>query len=84
MQTSRPAPTSVPRRRNMQITVNGKPESIDDDFTVADLLQRLGVEPIRVAVELNEEIVPRNTYSQTSIQQGDQIEVVTFVGGGSW
>lgn len=68
----------------MQITVNGKPESIDDDYTVADLLQRLGVEPIRVAVELNEEIVPRKTYSQTSIQQGDQIEVVTFVGGGSW
>ncbi|UCE59567.1 MAG: sulfur carrier protein ThiS [Phycisphaerales bacterium] len=66
----------------MRVTLNGKPDEIDEGATVADLLARLKLEPIRVAVEINEDIVPRKTFSNKRIQDGDRIEVVTFVGGG--
>ncbi len=66
----------------MQIILNGKPETTEADTTVADLLARLELEPIRVAVEINEDIVPRKSYSGHVIRDGDRIEVVTFVGGG--
>jgi len=68
----------------MRITLNGKPETIDDRSTVADLLERLELAPVRVAVEINEEIVPRKTFGEAQIHDGDLIEIVTFVGGGSW
>lgn len=64
------------------ITLNGKTETTDDGSTVADLLSRLRLEPIRVAVEINEEIVPRKTFPDRRLQSGDRIEIVTFVGGG--
>jgi len=66
----------------MQIVVNGNQESCDAPATVADLLARLKLEPIRVAVEINENLVPRKTFAQTVIRDGDRIEIVTFVGGG--
>jgi sulfur carrier protein len=49
---------------------------------VADLLAHRQIEPVRVAVEINEDVVPRRTFAQTMISDGDQIEIVTFVGGG--
>lgn len=66
----------------MQITLNGKSESLDDETTVAQLLQRLDLDPIRVAVEINEDIVRRKTFGEITIHNGDRIEIVTFVGGG--
>jgi len=66
----------------MQITLNGKSESLDDETTVAQLLRRLDLDPIRVAVEINEDIVRRKTFGETTIHNGDRIEIVTFVGGG--
>ena len=66
----------------MQITLNGQDESIETPTTVAALLQRLSLEPIRVAVEINEEIVSRGDYVDRQIGNGDRIEIVTFVGGG--
>jgi sulfur carrier protein len=66
----------------MQITLNGKSESLDDETTVAQLLQRLNLDPVRVAVEINENIVRRKSFGETTIHNGDCIEVVTFVGGG--
>ncbi len=66
----------------MQITLNGEQETVDEQDTVATLLQRLELAPIRVAVERNEDIVPRKRFADTVIQDGDRIEIVTFVGGG--
>ena len=66
----------------MQITLNGKPETLDDNTTVAQLLRRLDLDPVRVAVEINEDIVRRKAFGETPIHHGDRIEIVTFVGGG--
>ncbi len=66
----------------MQIVVNGKERELDGDATVSQLLDLYELEPIRAAVEINEELVPRATFDSTRIQPGDRIEIVTFVGGG--
>ena len=66
----------------MEITVNGQPIKLDEPITIAQLLQRFGIEPVRVAVEKNRDIVPRKAYGQAAIAPGDAIEIVTFVGGG--
>ena len=66
----------------MQITVNGQSQTVDKGATVAQLLARLQLHPVRVAVEINEELVARKLYAQTPICNGDRVEIVTFVGGG--
>jgi thiamine biosynthesis protein ThiS len=66
----------------VDITVNGKPMSVPAGSTVASLLLLLGVERTRVAVEKNKDVVPKKGYDETSLQPGDHLEVVTFVGGG--
>ena len=63
------------------IKVNG--ESMDmDGKTVAELLEAMDTSSQRVAVELNMEIVPRASYGETVLKDGDTVEVVRFVGGG--
>ena len=64
------------------ITVNGQHRRIVKGMTIADLALELGLEPTRVAVERNMEIVPRSTLADTKIEDGDDYEIVTFVGGG--
>jgi len=66
----------------MQIVLNGKPESIVEPMTVAELLRGKELAPIRVAVEINEELIPRRTFVETILRDGDRVEIVTFVGGG--
>ncbi len=66
----------------VSITVNGEPRRVLSGLTVADLALELGLEPTRVAVERNLEIVPRSTLGQVKIEDGDDFEIVTFVGGG--
>ncbi|MBI3835054.1 MAG: sulfur carrier protein ThiS [Planctomycetes bacterium] len=66
----------------MNVLLNGKPRTLTTEATVADLLLRMNMAPIRVAVEINEQLVSRKNFSETKIQEGDRIEVVTFVGGG--
>lgn len=68
--------------RIMQVIVNGKERELTGGISVSDLLDLYELEPIRAAVEINEELVPRATFSNTTIQPGDRIEIVTFVGGG--
>ena len=68
--------------RTMLITLNGQPETLADGTTVATLLDQLQLAPIRVAVEVNEELVTRREFSVTPLHEGDRMEVVTFVGGG--
>lgn len=66
----------------MRITLNGKPDTLADGTTVAALLDRLELAPIRVAVEVNEELVTRRAFATTPLRDGDRLEIVTFVGGG--
>ena len=64
------------------IVLNGEPQTIADGQTVAELLQQLGLDSRQVAVERNRDIVPRAEHGRTVLAEGDQLEVVTFVGGG--
>ena len=66
----------------MRVILNGQEEIVVDGTTVAQLLLRRHVEPIRVAVEINEDIVRRGTFGDRVICEGDRIEIATFVGGG--
>ena len=64
------------------ITVNGQHRRVPRGISVADLALELGLEPTRVAVERNLEIVPRSTLQDVKVEDGDDFEIVTFVGGG--
>lgn len=64
------------------IRVNGEHRRVPKGISVADLALELGLEPARVAVERNLEIVPRSTLAQVPVEDGDDFEIVTFVGGG--
>jgi thiamine biosynthesis protein ThiS len=66
----------------MQLTVNGEPHDVPAPITVAELLDRFGIGAGRVAVEVNEEVVPRGTYAARHLAVGDRVEIVHFVGGG--
>ncbi len=66
----------------MTITVNGQKKDVPEGTTVLALLERLDIKQERVAVEVNEEIVRKATYGSTSVNEGDRIEVVQFMGGG--
>lgn len=66
----------------LQIQLNGDPHSVADASTVATLVVALGLEPTKVAVERNLEIVPKSQYGNTVLHAGDRIEIVHFVGGG--
>lgn len=64
------------------ITVNGKQIQLASEMSVADYLEQNNYQIKRIAVELNEEILPKYRYSDTMLKDGDRLEVVTFVGGG--
>ena len=64
------------------ISLNGQPRQLDNEATVAQLLQQLGYVGKRVAVEQNGEIVPKGRHAQARIAEGDHLEIVVAVGGG--
>jgi len=66
----------------MRLTVNGETREAPDKATLADLLASLGIDARRVAVERNREIAPKSLWSQIVLAEGDQLEIVQFVGGG--
>ena len=66
----------------MKLVINGEERSFDIPLTLASLVEQLGMKPDRVAVELNRDIVPRENWPQTQLAEGDQLEIVQFVGGG--
>jgi thiamine biosynthesis protein ThiS len=66
----------------MEITVNGQSRSIQEGTTMAALLEEMELHPRRVAVERNRRLLPRAQYDQTPLADGDEIEIVTLVGGG--
>jgi len=66
----------------LQLLVNGEPREVGLGTTVADLVAALGLKPQQVAVERNKEIVRRADHAETLLADGDELEVVTFFGGG--
>jgi sulfur carrier protein len=64
------------------ITLNGERFELDEPLSVAGLLERLEIDPRRVAVEHNLTIVRRQTYTEVVVDEGDTVEIVNFVGGG--
>jgi thiamine biosynthesis protein ThiS len=65
-----------------QVRINGEPRSIAPGSTIAVLVADIGLDPARVAVERNLEIVPRSTLGEVAVADGDVFEIVHFVGGG--
>jgi thiamine biosynthesis protein ThiS len=68
---------------NLTITVNGEPKEIASGATLVDLLQALELKPERLAIELNRKIIRRTNWNTAHLEEGDKIEIVHFVGGGS-
>ena len=67
---------------SLSIRVNGAHRRVPAGLSVADLALELGLDPARVAVERNLEIVPRSALAEVAVEDGDDFEIVTFVGGG--
>jgi sulfur carrier protein len=67
---------------SMQIHLNGHPQTLDGEPTVAEVLQRHGYADRRVAVEINQAIVPRSTHATHRLSDGDRMEIVQAMGGG--
>ena len=66
----------------LNLTVNGEVLEFGVPLTVSGLVERLGLDMRKVAVELNREIVPRSAYAAVALQSGDVLEIVHFIGGG--
>jgi len=66
----------------ISITINGEAASIKSGLNIFDLIVHLGLDPARVAVEMNRSIVRRPAWQTTPVTSGAQFEIVTFVGGG--
>lgn len=67
----------------MDLNINGEARQIPDGLTVTTLVAHLGMKTDRVAVELNQQIVPRSNWDSTMLKAGDRLEIVHFVGGGA-
>lgn len=73
----------------MNLYINGAPRSFPDQgastpLTLISLIDSLGMKSDRLAVELNREVAPRNRWSQIELKDGDRLEIVHFVGGGTY
>ncbi|MBC7952957.1 MAG: sulfur carrier protein ThiS [Rhodospirillaceae bacterium] len=66
----------------MKVVINGEERAFSASMSVEALLKELGIDPRKVAVERNLEIVPKSTYDQVTVVSGDRLEVVHFIGGG--
>ena len=66
----------------IQIKINGKQESVNDAMSLAALLQKLEIKAETVAVEVNLDIISRDLRASYALKEGDEVEIVKFVGGG--
>jgi len=67
----------------MRVTINGEPRELSAPLTVFQLLDDLGFDARKIALERNLEIVPRSAYRETAVEDGDELEIVHFIGGGA-
>ncbi|HXY15298.1 MAG TPA: sulfur carrier protein ThiS [Terriglobales bacterium] len=66
----------------MKLQINGEDSNFPEPLSLHALIEHLGMKADRVAVELNRNIVPREQWAATALKDGDQLEIVHFVGGG--
>ena len=66
----------------LEVTLNGEKRCLPSPLTVEGLIEELRLDRRKVAVERNEEIVPRSLYGETALAPGDSLEIVHFIGGG--
>ena len=66
----------------VQVRINGEHRRVPEGISISELVSELGLDPVRVAVERNLEVVPRAQHDQTILRDGARLEVVTLVGGG--
>ncbi len=64
------------------IRVNGEDRTLAEETLLSEFLEKEGYQKSRIAVELNEKIIPKSQYEETLLHDGDVLEVVSFVGGG--
>src|SRR5579862_5286279 len=68
---------------SLSLRINGEPRQIERPLNLHELLVVLGLDPAKIAVERNLEIVPRSQYTQVTLGEGDRLEIVHFIGGGN-
>ena len=78
----RPVRGTINRSKFMTITLNGDPHELHAPLSVSALLDQLAIDARRVAVELNLAVVKKAAYDSSVIREGDEVEIVNFVGGG--
>ncbi|HXF12920.1 MAG TPA: sulfur carrier protein ThiS [Terriglobales bacterium] len=66
----------------MNLIINGEDRQFDSALTISALVDRLGMKPDRVAIELNRQLMPRERWATTQLADDDRLEIVHFVGGG--
>jgi sulfur carrier protein len=66
----------------IDVTINGKKQACDAGLTIVELLDSLGMTSRAIAVEINQQIQPRDTHCLVEVNDGDILEIVTLVGGG--
>ena len=69
------------RKGELMITVNGEKRTLENPVTVTEYLKACNYVPVQVVVELNEEIIKRETYDTTVLKDGDVVEILQFMGG---
>ena len=67
----------------IQITLNGEPNSLPRPLSIQELVEQIGLDPRKIAVEVNREVVPKAMHADRRLQTGDAVEIVTLVGGGA-
>jgi sulfur carrier protein len=72
------------RGSSLLVELNGEPKDLAEGTTLSTLIEQLALAPERVAVELNRAVVRRADWPATRLNDGDRVEIVHFVGGGSW
>ena len=73
---------SIDAQQSLEIQVNGEPRRVSAGASIAAMLGELGLDAQRVAVERNRDVVPRSQLGEVTVEDGDQYEIVHFVGGG--
>lgn len=70
-------------KSSLSIVLNGEPFGLESPLSVRALLEQLSIDPRRVAVEHNLVVLKREAFDETMLKEGDQVEIVNFVGGGA-
>lgn len=66
----------------MQVSINGESQTYDHELSILELLELSGLTGKRIAVEINESIIPRSKHAETFIVEGDKVEIIHAIGGG--